>query len=36
MPQLYAALVIVALAAVLVNEALRAVETRLGFWRHVA
>ena len=36
MPQLYAALVIVAVAAVLVNEALRAVETRLGFWRHVA
>jgi NitT/TauT family transport system permease protein len=36
MPQLYAALVIVALAAVIVNEALRAVEARLGFWRHVA
>ena len=36
MPQLYAALVIVAAAAVAVNEALRAVETRLGFWRHVA
>ena len=33
MPQLYAALVIVAVAAVAVNEALRAVETRLGFWR---
>jgi NitT/TauT family transport system permease protein len=36
MPQLYAALVIVAVAAVAVNEALRAVETRLGFWRRVA
>jgi ABC-type nitrate/sulfonate/bicarbonate transport system permease component len=36
MPQLYAALVIVAVAAVIVNEALRAVETRLGFWRRVA
>lgn len=36
MPQLYAALILVALAAVLVNEALRAVETRLGFWRQVA
>jgi NitT/TauT family transport system permease protein len=36
MPQLYAALVIVAIAAVAVNEVLRAVETRLGFWRHVA
>jgi len=34
MPQLYAALVIVAAAAVAVNEALRAVETRLGAWRH--
>ena len=33
MPQLYAALVIVALAAVAVNEALRAVESRLGAWR---
>ena len=36
MPQLYAALVIVAAAAVAVNEALRAVEARLGAWRHVA
>ena len=36
MPQLYAALVIVAAAAVAVNEALRVVETRLGFWRRVA
>jgi NitT/TauT family transport system permease protein len=33
MPQLYAALVIVATAAVAVNEALRAVEMRLGAWR---
>jgi NitT/TauT family transport system permease protein len=33
MPQLYAALVIVSAAAVAVNEALRAVETRLGAWR---
>jgi len=33
MPQLYAALVIVSLAAVAVNEALRAVERRLGAWR---
>jgi NitT/TauT family transport system permease protein len=33
MPQLYAALVIVAAAAVAVNEALRIAETRLGFWR---
>jgi len=33
MPQLYAALVIVAAAAVAVNEALRLVETRLGAWR---
>lgn len=33
MPQLYAALVIVAAVAVAVNEALRAVETRLGAWR---
>jgi NitT/TauT family transport system permease protein len=36
MPQLYAALVIVAAAAVAVNEALRAVETRLGAWRRRA
>jgi ABC-type nitrate/sulfonate/bicarbonate transport system permease component len=34
MPQLYAALVIVAAGAVAVNEALRAAEARLGFWRH--
>ena len=33
MPQLYAALVLVAVAAVAVNEALRAVEARLGAWR---
>ena len=33
MPQLYAALVIVAAAAVAVNEALRLLEARLGFWR---
>jgi NitT/TauT family transport system permease protein len=33
MPQLYAALVLVATAAVAVNEALRLVEERLGFWR---
>jgi len=33
MPQLYAALVLVAAAAVAVNEALRRVEARLGFWR---
>jgi len=33
MPQLYAALVIVAAAAVAVNEALRAIESRLGAWR---
>jgi len=33
MSQLYAALVIVAAGAVAVNEALRAVETRLGGWR---
>ena len=33
MPQLYAALVVVAVAAVAVNEALRAVENRLGVWR---
>lgn len=36
MPQLYAALVIVAAAAVAVNEALRAVEGRLGAWRQRA
>jgi len=36
MPQLYAALVIVAIAAVFVNEVLRVVESRLGFWRRVA
>jgi ABC-type nitrate/sulfonate/bicarbonate transport system permease component len=34
MPQLYAALVIVAAGAVAVNEALRAAEARLGGWRH--
>ena len=33
MPQLYAALVLVAVAAVAVNEVLRAVESRLGAWR---
>ena len=33
MPQLYAALVLVAVAAVAVNEALRLVESRLGAWR---
>ena len=33
MPQLYAALVIVAVAAVAVNEALRLVELRLSAWR---
>jgi ABC-type nitrate/sulfonate/bicarbonate transport system permease component len=33
MPQLYAALVLVAAAAVAVNEVLRVVETRLGAWR---
>jgi len=33
MPQLYAALVIVAAAAVALNEALRLLEARLGFWR---
>ena len=33
MPQLYAALVLVAAAAVAVNEALRLVEARLGAWR---
>jgi NitT/TauT family transport system permease protein len=36
MPQLYAALVIVAAAAVAVNEALRAIERRLGAWRQRA
>jgi NitT/TauT family transport system permease protein len=36
MPQLYAALVIVAAAAVAVPEALRAVERRLGAWRQRA
>jgi NitT/TauT family transport system permease protein len=36
MPQLYAALVIVAAAAVGTNEALRALEGRLGFWRRAA
>jgi NitT/TauT family transport system permease protein len=36
MPQLYAALVIVALAAVAVNEVLRAVESRLAAWRERA
>jgi len=36
MPQLYAALVIVAAAAVAVNEILRVAEARLGFWRQVA
>jgi NitT/TauT family transport system permease protein len=35
MPQLYAALVIVAAAAVAVNEVLRLVESRLGSWRQV-
>ena len=34
MPQLYAALVIVAAGAVVLNEALRAAEGRLGGWRH--
>jgi NitT/TauT family transport system permease protein len=34
MPQLYAALVLVAIAAVAVNELLRAAEARLGAWRH--
>jgi NitT/TauT family transport system permease protein len=33
MPQLYAALVLVAAAAVAVNELLRAAESRLGSWR---
>jgi NitT/TauT family transport system permease protein len=36
MPQLYAALVIVAVAAVAVNEALRRMEAWLGAWRGVA
>src|SRR5262245_16494462 len=36
MPQLYAALALVAAAAVAVNEALRAVESRLGAWRQRA
>jgi len=36
MPQLYAALVIVAAIAVAVNETLRALEARLGFWRPAA
>jgi ABC-type nitrate/sulfonate/bicarbonate transport system permease component len=36
MPQLYAALVLAAAAAVAVNEVLRAVETRLGAWRERA
>jgi NitT/TauT family transport system permease protein len=36
MPQLYAALVIVAAAAVAINEVLRAIETRLGAWRQRA
>jgi NitT/TauT family transport system permease protein len=36
MPQLYAALALVATAAVAVNEALRVVETRLGAWRQDA
>ncbi len=36
MPQLYAALVIVAAAAVAVNEGLRAIERRLGAWRERA
>ncbi len=36
MPQLFAALVIVAVAAVAVNELLRLVEGRLGFWRHLS
>jgi ABC-type nitrate/sulfonate/bicarbonate transport system permease component len=36
MPQLYAALVVVAGAAIVVNEALRAAETRLGSWRREA
>jgi len=36
MPQLYAALVIVAALAVAINEGLRAIETRLGAWRQRA
>src|SRR5262249_54297164 len=36
MPQLYAALVIVAAAPVAVDEALRAIERRLGAWRERA
>ena len=36
MPQLYAALVIVAALAVAINEMLRAIETRLGAWRQRA
>ncbi|HYE93463.1 MAG TPA: ABC transporter permease subunit [Terriglobales bacterium] len=36
MPQLYAALVIVAVAAIAVNAVLRAVELRFGFWRETA
>jgi len=36
MPQLYAALVLVAIAAVAVNELLRAAEARLGAWRHTS
>ena len=36
MPQLYAALVIVAVAAIAVNAILRAVELRFGFWRETA
>jgi NitT/TauT family transport system permease protein len=36
MPQLYAALVIVATAAVVGNEVLRLAEARLGFWRRTA
>jgi NitT/TauT family transport system permease protein len=35
MPQLYAALIIVAAAAVVLNEALRLAEARLGFWRQL-
>src|SRR5215475_49392 len=36
MPQLYAALVVVAALAVAINELLRAIETRLGAWRQRA
>jgi ABC-type nitrate/sulfonate/bicarbonate transport system permease component len=36
MPQLYAALVIVTLIAVAVNELLRLAETRFGRWRQSA